>query len=55
MDLLTSTDILAQNRGSLLRLPHVVTETRWGGKNMAYKRGRAPSLLREANRHAPLA
>lgn len=51
MDLLTSTDILAENRGSLLRLPHVVTETRWGGggENMR------ASTISEANRHAPLA
>lgn len=32
MDPLTSTDNLPQNRGSLLRLPHVVTEGREGGK-----------------------
>lgn len=32
MDLLTSTDILPQKEGSLLHLPHVVTERREGGK-----------------------
>lgn len=55
MDLLTSTDILALNRGSLLRLPHVATEMRWGGGGGEYGLKTLASTISEANRHAPLA
>lgn len=50
MDLLTSTDILPQKRGSPLRLPHVVSSEQRGRPRKCEP---AKSLVPESGRHPP--